>query len=86
MTEDNFSIQMEGTRGHKFYTALWEAIDANQSLAASMTCFPQSVGIGPSQIEPRLAIEAFTSLIANRLQLLQSMVNDEDVKQEQHNT
>lgn len=86
MADDNFTIQMEGARGQKFYTALWEAIDANQSLVASMTCFPPSVGMCTNQIEPRLAIEAFTNLIADRLQILQSMVNDEDVKQEQRNT
>lgn len=69
------TVHLEGDRYQWFYKALCQAIDVNESLASSIPHFPNAVA-EQGDIDPRIAVEAYSSALRERLNLLLSMVDN----------
>lgn len=72
-------IHFQDERASRFYWTLCQAIDAVESLALIKDQFPP-ISLGAGEVHPQLAVEAFATVIRERLNLLLSMVDGEDVQ------
>jgi hypothetical protein len=78
MNQTDYKINFSGEQAWSFYCALLDAMVAVESLQAATTIFPAPAGIAIGEADPRITIEAFTSLAMQRLGILLGMVDGEN--------
>lgn len=72
------NIVMTGTRAKRFSWSISDIADLTTSLESSAKHFPEHFALTPGQVAPVLAVEIFTAGITKRLELLYSMMSNED--------
>lgn len=77
-TPDAGPITLEGDRARRFYQSLCEALDANDALATSAKSFSPPIASGPGVINGSLAVEAYSKLLRDRLNLMLLIIEGEE--------
>lgn len=72
------NVLMTGARAKRFSWSISDIADLTTSLESSVKHFPEHFALTPGQIAPALAVEIFTAGITKRLELLYSMMANED--------
>lgn len=73
----DFRITIEGDRAKTFFQALHTVLEANESLMASADKFPD-VDYSGQEIHPQIAVEGYTRLMQERLELMMAILDDEE--------
>lgn len=71
-------IVLTGSRAKRFSWTIGDLADLTVSLETTAKVFPEHVALTPGQIAPALAVEAFAAGITKRLELLYSILANED--------
>lgn len=72
------NVLMTGARAKRFSWSISDIADLTTSLESSAKHFPEHFALTPGQIAPVLAVEIFTAGITKRLELLYSIMANED--------
>ncbi|AYR22999.1 hypothetical protein [Herbaspirillum rubrisubalbicans] len=72
------NIVLTGDRAKRFSWSVSDIADLTTSLESSSKHFPEHFALTPGQVAPVLAVETFTAGITKRLELLYSMMSNED--------
>ena len=71
-------IHMAGDRAIKFRWMVHEISDCVVSLESSTSSFPGHTGLSAGDVDPAIAVEAFTAAISKRLDTMYTMLASED--------
>jgi hypothetical protein len=72
------SVSLAGERAREFHVALGWVFDCITSLQSASAHFPDHCGVGAGEIEPRMAIHAFTDMMEKQCGVMNALIINED--------